>query len=166
MWGHEHECLVEAQESTEHPFHITQPGSTVPTSLIEERALHPTHPGHSCPAIEVRMRAAHSASAVGMQRRNFAACERRTQWAEAKQKHVALLEIKGESHRLKPLPLKHVRPFIFDEINLEKERCDRAACCPALCGQRTIRGGECACDCERTHIRLLRCWAWRWAVGK
>jgi hypothetical protein len=51
-----------------------------------------------------------------------AAGECRTPCAEAKQKHAAFLEIKGESHRLKPLALKHIRPFIFDEIHLEKVR--------------------------------------------
>jgi hypothetical protein len=56
-----------------------------------------------------------------------AAGECRTPCAEAKQKHAAFLEIKGESHRLKPLALKHIRPFIFDEIHLEKVRaCVRA----------------------------------------
>ncbi|KAJ4981183.1 hypothetical protein NE237_032020 [Protea cynaroides] len=35
VWGHEHECLVEPQEVAGMGFHITQPGSSVATSLIE-----------------------------------------------------------------------------------------------------------------------------------
>eukprot|EP00898_Chlorokybus_atmophyticus_P003724 jgi/Chlat1/4352/Chrsp29S00349 len=40
IWGHEHECLVEPQESVESgcSFHVTQPGSSVATSLIEGEA--------------------------------------------------------------------------------------------------------------------------------
>ncbi|OUS47171.1 Mre11 protein [Ostreococcus tauri] len=37
IWGHEHECLVEPTESTQ-GFHISQPGSSVVTSLIEGEA--------------------------------------------------------------------------------------------------------------------------------
>ena len=37
IWGHEHECLVEPTESTQ-GFHISQPGSSVITSLIEGEA--------------------------------------------------------------------------------------------------------------------------------
>ena len=33
VWGHEHECLIEPQESVVGTFRITQPGSTVATSL-------------------------------------------------------------------------------------------------------------------------------------
>ncbi|CAI9097791.1 OLC1v1034283C1 [Oldenlandia corymbosa var. corymbosa] len=35
VWGHEHECLVDPQEVAGMGFHITQPGSSVATSLIE-----------------------------------------------------------------------------------------------------------------------------------
>ncbi|KAF6167616.1 hypothetical protein GIB67_031199 [Kingdonia uniflora] len=35
VWGHEHECLVDPQEVPGMGFHITQPGSSVATSLIE-----------------------------------------------------------------------------------------------------------------------------------
>lgn len=37
VWGHEHECLVEPTESAQ-GFHISQPGSSVVTSLIEGEA--------------------------------------------------------------------------------------------------------------------------------
>ncbi|CAO2833472.1 unnamed protein product [Amaranthus hypochondriacus] len=35
VWGHEHECLIDPQEVTGMGFHITQPGSSVATSLID-----------------------------------------------------------------------------------------------------------------------------------
>lgn len=35
VWGHEHECLVDPQEVPGMGFHITQPGSSVATSLID-----------------------------------------------------------------------------------------------------------------------------------
>ncbi|KAL5802729.1 hypothetical protein ACOSQ4_031034 [Xanthoceras sorbifolium] len=35
VWGHEHECLVDPQEVQGMGFHITQPGSSVATSLID-----------------------------------------------------------------------------------------------------------------------------------
>lgn len=38
IWGHEHECLVEPQEVAGMGFHVTQPGSSVATSLIDGEA--------------------------------------------------------------------------------------------------------------------------------
>ncbi|KAF2285937.1 hypothetical protein GH714_009070 [Hevea brasiliensis] len=35
VWGHEHECLIDPQEIPGMGFHITQPGSSVATSLID-----------------------------------------------------------------------------------------------------------------------------------
>jgi double-strand break repair protein MRE11 len=38
FWGHEHECLIVPQESAVGEFYITQPGSSVATSLSEGEA--------------------------------------------------------------------------------------------------------------------------------
>ncbi|RHZ21224.1 hypothetical protein DYB37_004105 [Aphanomyces astaci] len=38
VWGHEHECVIEAEESIKGDFYITQPGSSVATSLVEGEA--------------------------------------------------------------------------------------------------------------------------------
>ncbi|KAG1365412.1 putative Double-strand break repair protein MRE11 [Cocos nucifera] len=38
VWGHEHECLIDPQEVAGMGFHITQPGSSVATSLIDGEA--------------------------------------------------------------------------------------------------------------------------------
>lgn len=35
LWGHEHECLIDPQFNPEQEFYITQPGSSVATSLCE-----------------------------------------------------------------------------------------------------------------------------------
>ncbi|KAI3441568.1 Mre11_DNA_bind domain-containing protein [Psidium guajava] len=35
VWGHEHECIVDPQEVPGMGFHITQPGSSIATSLID-----------------------------------------------------------------------------------------------------------------------------------
>eukprot|EP00947_MAST-08B_sp_MAST-8B-sp1_P000686 g686.t1 len=38
IWGHEHECLIDPQESLKGQYHVIQPGSTVATSLVEGEA--------------------------------------------------------------------------------------------------------------------------------
>lgn len=38
LWGHEHECVIDPVESTTGNFHVTQPGSSVATSLVEGEA--------------------------------------------------------------------------------------------------------------------------------
>ncbi|XP_010539183.1 PREDICTED: double-strand break repair protein MRE11 [Tarenaya hassleriana] len=35
VWGHEHECLIDPQEVSGMGFHVTQPGSSIATSLID-----------------------------------------------------------------------------------------------------------------------------------
>lgn len=39
VWGHEHECLITPSESAVGTFRITQPGSSVATSLSEGEAM-------------------------------------------------------------------------------------------------------------------------------
>ncbi|KAK3271505.1 meiotic recombination, partial [Cymbomonas tetramitiformis] len=77
IWGHEHESLPEPVKSGAHDFEITQPGSSVATSLAE---------------------------------------------GEAKQKHILLLEIaviaQATQWRVQTIPLKTVRPFVFDQVAL------------------------------------------------
>ncbi|XP_002069265.2 double-strand break repair protein MRE11 [Drosophila willistoni] len=73
IWGHEHDCRIEPELNVKRDFYVTQPGSSVPTSLAEGESI---------------------------------------------KKHVGLLEIYKNKFQLKPLPLKTVRPFIFESINL------------------------------------------------
>ncbi|CAG8542810.1 4536_t:CDS:10 [Ambispora leptoticha] len=44
IWGHEHECLIDPVFNSEQKFDITQPGSSVATSLVEGEAT-PKHVG-------------------------------------------------------------------------------------------------------------------------
>ncbi|PUZ50358.1 hypothetical protein GQ55_6G052900 [Panicum hallii var. hallii] len=77
IWGgHEHECLIDPEEVSGMGFHVTQPGSSIATLLIN---------------------------------------------AEAKQKHVLLLEIKGTQYRPTKIPLQSVRPFEYVEVILEDQ---------------------------------------------
>ncbi|CAJ0757142.1 7595_t:CDS:10 [Entrophospora sp. SA101] len=44
FWGHEHECLIDPLHNSARGFHITQPGSSIATSLCEAEAA-PKHVG-------------------------------------------------------------------------------------------------------------------------
>jgi double-strand break repair protein MRE11 len=76
-WGHEHECCIEPQESVVGTFRITQPGSSVATSLTA---------------------------------------------GESRRKHVGILDIRGQSFRLKPIPLTQVRTFVLGDLSLQQQR--------------------------------------------
>ncbi|XP_075147951.1 double strand break repair nuclease mre11 [Haematobia irritans] len=39
IWGHEHDCRIEPELNAKRDFYVSQPGSTVPTSLSEGEAL-------------------------------------------------------------------------------------------------------------------------------
>lgn len=73
FWGHEHECRIDPEESLDQ-FRITQPGSSVATSLS---------PGEAVP------------------------------------KNVGLLTIVKKEFYIQKLPLRTVRPFVFDNLSLE-----------------------------------------------
>lgn len=76
VWGHEHECLVTPQQTAGRDFFVSQPGSSVATSL--------------CPG-------------------------------EAKDKHVAILEINRGRFQLRGIPLTTVRPLVIEDMNLLAE---------------------------------------------
>ncbi|EFP81287.1 meiotic recombination [Puccinia graminis f. sp. tritici] len=73
IWGHEHDCLITPQEIPGKGYFITQPGSSVATSLAKGESI---------------------------------------------KKHVGILEVQDKDFSLLPIPLKSVRPFIFDDIVL------------------------------------------------
>ncbi|KAH8306756.1 hypothetical protein KR044_012577, partial [Drosophila immigrans] len=73
IWGHEHDCRIDPELNVLRDFYVSQPGSSVATSLSE---------------------------------------------GEAKMKHVGILEIYKTKFHLTPLPLKTVRPFIFESVVL------------------------------------------------
>lgn len=77
MWGHEHECRIRPEEFEADPrYFISQPGSSVATSLSE---------------------------------------------GEAVTKHVGLLSVHKTDFKLKPIKLKTVRPFVFDNVHVSKD---------------------------------------------
>lgn len=76
VWGHEHDCRITPEQNPQKKFYVSQPGSTVATSLAE---------------------------------------------GEAGVKYCALLQIHQKNFRVEPIPLKCVRPFIFDTLTIEPE---------------------------------------------
>lgn len=74
FWGHEHECRIEPEDSLDE-FRITQPGSSIATSLS---------PGEAVP------------------------------------KHVGMLKVHGKEFCIEKLPLRTVRPFVFDTLSLNE----------------------------------------------
>ena len=76
IWGHEHESLIApVQSQGAKGYLISQPGSTVQTSLTE---------------------------------------------GESKQKHCMLLDIQETKWKTTPIPLRSVRPFIFDNLVIKE----------------------------------------------
>ena len=78
IWGHEHECRLNPEYrefSDDHRFFISQPGSSVATSLCE---------------------------------------------AEAGEKSVGLLQVRGKDFKMDSIPLETVRPMIFKNVSLNE----------------------------------------------
>lgn len=73
IWGHEHDCRILPEENIKKGFFVSQPGSSVATSLADGESI---------------------------------------------QKNVGLLMIHKKQFKLESIPLKTVRPFIFQSINL------------------------------------------------
>lgn len=74
LWGHEHDCRIDTEVSAANDVHISQPGSSVATSLSQE---------------------------------------------EAGRKYVGLLTINRKNFKFQKIPLKTVRPFIFQNSYLD-----------------------------------------------
>ena len=73
VWGHEHDCRIVPEPVAGKDYFITQPGSSVATSLAD---------------------------------------------GEAQPKHVAVLSVCGKDFSLEPVPLRTVRPFVLEEIDM------------------------------------------------
>ncbi|KAF8341222.1 Metallo-dependent phosphatase-like protein [Cantharellus anzutake] len=80
IWGHEHDCRMSPVPVSGKSYHITQPGSSVATSLTEGEAIH---------------------------------------------KHVAIIRVHGTDYDLTPIPLRTVRPFICEDLDLGDELEDK-----------------------------------------
>ncbi|KZP22232.1 DNA repair exonuclease [Athelia psychrophila] len=73
IWGHEHDCRIIPEPVAGKKYYISQPGSSVATSLADGESL---------------------------------------------EKHVALLTIQNKEFDLMPIPLRTVRPFVLEEVDL------------------------------------------------
>ncbi|GMK54803.1 hypothetical protein CspeluHIS016_0113890 [Cutaneotrichosporon spelunceum] len=76
LWGHEHDCRIWPEQVEGKPYFISQPGSSVATSLAHGEAL---------------------------------------------PKHVGILSVQGDKFQIAEMPLKTVRPFEIDELELIQE---------------------------------------------
>lgn len=94
IWGHEHDQRIVPEDVAGKRYKITQPGSSVATSLTE---------GESIPkSVLSPILQFHAISQVFF-------------------RHVALLRIQGTRYELEPIPLRTVRPFIADDLDLTAE---------------------------------------------
>lgn len=92
IWGHEHDCRITPESVADKSYFITQPGSSVATSLA---------PGEALPKYA-----------------NVVYFSEPMANADALPRHVGLLSIQGSHFQLEELPLKTVRPFELDEVVL------------------------------------------------
>ena len=97
LWGHEHECLIKPQQSAVGDFHICQPGLFLFYYFFISFIYFLPSPLTSPTGAPI----------------TTSLCE-----AEAKQKFVGILEVKQNKFRLKEIPLKNVRPFVMDSIEM------------------------------------------------
>lgn len=90
VWGHEHDCRIVPEPVAGKQYYITQPGSSVATSLADGEALEKfvTSFLFFC----------------------FLTLHR----------HVALLQIQGKEFEMTPIPLRTVRPFVIESVVLSE----------------------------------------------
>lgn len=93
VWGHEHDCRIIPEPVAGKQYFITQPGSSVATSLADGESLEKY-------ASEVN---------------GIYAC---VIHVYSFYRHVALLTIQNKEFDLMPIPLRTVRPFVLEAIDL------------------------------------------------
>jgi double-strand break repair protein MRE11 len=89
VWGHEHDCRILPEPVTDKSYFITQPGSTVATSLADGESL------TKCATLSLfimRLTLVY--------------------------RHCALLEVQGKNFEITPVVLRTVRPFKLAEVIL------------------------------------------------
>lgn len=92
VWGHEHDCRITPEPVAGKKYYISQPGSSVATSLADGEAIEKcVQVFHICSTILITI---------------F--------------RHAALLEIQNKEFRLTPIPLRSVRPFVIEEVILSE----------------------------------------------
>lgn len=95
VWGHEHDCRIWPEKVEGKDYYITQPGSSVATSLA---------PGEALP------------KSAGILSRLIQ--------ADVSERHVGILSIQGSQFQIAEIPLKTVRPFELDEVVLTEAAAD------------------------------------------
>lgn len=88
VWGHEHDCRLTPEKVEGKDYYISQPGSSVATSLAPGESI-PKYVS-SPPTIALRLMV----------------------------RHVGILSVQGSQFQIAEIPLKTVRPFEMDEIVL------------------------------------------------
>lgn len=89
VWGHEHDCRILPEPVTDKPYFISQPGSTVATSLADGESI------TKCATFPL------SITRLTLVYR-----------------HCALLEVQGKRFEITPIVLRTVRPFKLEEVIL------------------------------------------------
>ena len=92
IWGHEHDCRIMPEKVEGKDYYISQPGSSVATSLA---------PGEAIPKWVARLQALTAEEALLLMHR-----------------HVGLLSVQGSQFQIAQIPLRTVRPFEMDEVVL------------------------------------------------
>ena len=91
IWGHEHDCRIVPEPVAGKNYFISQPGSSVATSLADGEAIEKYEAFEQLHDLEL-------------------ICIR----------HVALLQVQGKEFQMTPIPLRTVRPFVLDEVVLSE----------------------------------------------
>lgn len=92
VWGHEHDCRIVPEPVAGKNYYITQPGSSVATSLAD---------GESIEKLVPRILFVYKP-------------------LNGSTRHVALLKIEGKEFQMEPLPLRTVRPFVIEQVVLNE----------------------------------------------
>lgn len=92
VWGHEHDCRIVPEPVAGKNYYITQPGSSVATSLADGEAIEKL-----------------------VTRIQF-----RSRTTDETTRHVALLKIEGKEFQMEPIPLRTVRPFVIEQVVLNE----------------------------------------------
>jgi double-strand break repair protein MRE11 len=91
IWGHEHDCRIVPEAVAGKRYYITQPGSSVATSLADGESIEKY--STVCYKLDILIQFRTS-------------------------RHVALLQVQGKEFQLDPIPLRTVRPFVLEEVVL------------------------------------------------
>ena len=124
VWGHEHECLIEPSRNEQQLFYVTQPGSSVVTSLSPGEAVKKyahthtrthghTHPNHPCVSLYLYILIYRCIHAV----LHFCVCVF-VCVCVCVCRHIGLLRVKGRKMNLQKIPLQTVRQFFIQDLAL------------------------------------------------